>query len=101
MLDDSVLIGELALIDFYDHRETSADPHEVYEFSVVGRVRQITDLSISVDCWFFTDPNEDIRASHASNTTGYCLVKSAIKRIRLLGFVEDDDETPSLLRVVI
>ncbi len=98
MLDDSCLIGDLVQIDFLDHRETSADPHEVFAFTVVGRVRQITEWSISVDCWYYTDPDEDIRAQHASNVTGYCIVKSAIQRIRLIGYLEEDDPAP--LRLV-
>lgn len=98
---NSAFDGALVQIDFLDHREISADPHDIFEFSVVGRVRRIDELSVSVDCWFFTDTDEDIRAHNASNVAGYCIVKTAIKRIRLLGFVEiDDDEPPPSLRVV-
>jgi len=88
---DSVLVGELVLIDFWDHREIGTEPHEAYEFTAVGRVRQITDISISIDNWYFADADEDIRSHHANNVNGYCIVKRAIKNIRLLSIVEEEE----------
>jgi hypothetical protein len=69
-----VRIGDEVRVQFYDHVE---DGTEAINFTVWGRVSDLTKRTISIECWAYTDPNEEDK----NNVKVYTIVKKAISSL--------------------
>jgi len=63
--------GQIVAVTFLDHVEDGSDPEE---FTIYGRLAEVSRRHICVDCWAYVDSTK----AHDDNVKRFTIVRSAI-----------------------
>jgi hypothetical protein len=74
-------VGDLVEITFLDHCE---DGDDSLEFTVWGRVENITRTAYKIASWVYHDPIAQARDGNEENENYYIIVKTAVTKKRRL-----------------